>query len=312
MTNIEITKAYVGSTEVSKLYLGVNQIYPSGPTPPPVPDYSKMPLTFEMLSAGTIVWEKVGAPSSGDVIQYKINDDNRWYSITAVTGTGAEIQVQAGDKVQFRGETNPLRYEPVPSYADNSTNYHTIKSSAPHIIYGNMMSMIGGYSYIGIQTLYSAFTFSSFFRANTGCEAAGNLVLPATTLAQSCYWDMFYGCTSLTTAPELPATTLTVGCYGFMFRDCTSLTTAPELLAPTPLTGYSSGSYIRMFEGCTNLNYIKCLATSIGVGSSSRATNRWVDGVQTNSGTFIKDPNMTGWPTGINGIPENWTVIDAS
>ena len=34
---------------------------------------------------------------------------------------------------------------------------------------------------------------------------------------------MFYGCTSLTTAPALPATTLAESCYECMFADCTSL-----------------------------------------------------------------------------------------
>ena len=34
---------------------------------------------------------------------------------------------------------------------------------------------------------------------------------------------MFYGCTSLTTAPELPATTLAMGCYDKMFYDCSNL-----------------------------------------------------------------------------------------
>ena len=29
----------------------------------------------------------------------------------------------------------------------------------------------------------------------------------------NCYYNLFYGCTSLTTAPELPATTLASGCY---------------------------------------------------------------------------------------------------
>jgi hypothetical protein len=52
-----------------------------------------------------------------------------------------------------------------------------------------------------------------------------------------CYSNMFYGCTSLTQAPELPATTLARYCYYFMFRDCTSLTEAPELPAIT-LTSY--------------------------------------------------------------------------
>ena len=44
--------------------------------------------------------------------------------------------------------------------------------------------------------------------------------LPATTLAEYCYYDMFQGCTGLTQAPSLPATTLAVGCYSGMFTEC--------------------------------------------------------------------------------------------
>ncbi len=50
--------------------------------------------------------------------------------------------------------------------------------------------------------------------------------LNATTLADGCYSSMFYGCTSLTSAPELNATTLVSHCYTYMFESCTSLTSA--------------------------------------------------------------------------------------
>lgn len=40
------------------------------------------------------------------------------------------------------------------------------------------------------------------------------------TMANSCYSYMFYGCTSLTTAPILPATTLAEYCYFGMFDSC--------------------------------------------------------------------------------------------
>ena len=73
--------------------------------------------------------------------------------------------------------------------------------------------------------------------------------LPATTLTNYCYNSMFRDCTSLTTAPALPATTLAEGCYQYMFSDCTSLTTAPDLPATT-LAGYC---YKFMFYGCTSL-----------------------------------------------------------
>ena len=89
---------------------------------------------------------------------------------------------------------------------------------------------------------------------------------------------MFYGCTGLTTAPELPATTLAQGCYANMFYDCTSL------------------------------NYIKAMFTTIPTNS---CTYRWVSGVAS-SGTFVKNSAATWNVTGINGVPTGWTVETAS
>ena len=73
--------------------------------------------------------------------------------------------------------------------------------------------------------------------------------LPATTLAKYCYYYMFYGCTGFTQAPALPATTLAENCYAYMFRGCTSLTQAPAL----PATMLAVGCYQDMFYGCTSL-----------------------------------------------------------
>ena len=67
------------------------------------------------------------------------------------------------------------------------------------------------------------------------------------TMASKCYDSMFFGCTSLTTAPELPATTLAGSCYDGMFYGCTSLTTAPEL----PATTLADYCYFGMFYGCS-------------------------------------------------------------
>ena len=56
--------------------------------------------------------------------------------------------------------------------------------------------------------------------------------LPATILANYCYFGMFGKCTNLTSAPELPATVLAEACYGSMFLDCTKLSTV-TMLAPS-------------------------------------------------------------------------------
>ena len=103
----------------------------------------------------------------------------------------------------------------------------------------------------------------------------GKYYLPVTTLASYCYREMFYGCTSLTTAPELPATILADSCYQ------------------------------TMFYGCSSLNYIKCLATDI---SASNCLSNWVSGVAP-SGTFVKNVAAKWDVTGVNGIPSGWTVV---
>ena len=149
-------------------------------------------------------------------------------------------------------------------------------------------------------TTLQKYCYSHMFRGCTSLTAAPEL--PATTLASSCYGNMFYGCTSLTTAPELPATTLADNCYVQMFNGCTSLTTAPEL----PATTLQKYCYSRMFQGCTSLNYIKAMLTT---EPSGFYTDRWVDGVAA-TGTFVKNSAATWNVTGVNGIPEGWTVQD--
>ena len=130
------------------------------------------------------------------------------------------------------------------------------------------------------------------------------LELPATTLAESCYSNMFNNCTSLTTAPTiLPATTLAKSCYFNMFQDCRKLVTAPEL----PATTLDNNCYQQMFSGCSKLNYIKALFTTT---PSSKYTYYWVNGVAS-TGTFVKNKDATWDVTGVDGIPEGWTVETA-
>ena len=88
-----------------------------------------------------------------------------------------------------------------------------------------------------------------------------------------------------------------------MFQNCTSLTTAPEL----PATTLAQYCYSKMFNGCTNLNYIKMLATDI---SANGCLSNWVKGVAS-TGKFVKHSNMTSLPKGANGIPSGWSVTDA-
>ena len=176
----------------------------------------------------------------------------------------------------------------------------TLAGNCYYSMFRDCTSLVNGPSILPATTLAS-YCYEFMFQ---GCTSLVNApALPATTLASNCYRDMFKGCTSLVNAPALPATTLASYCYRGMFENCTSLVNAP-ILRTVKLAYYC---YRDMFRSCSNLNYIKMLATDI---SENGCLNNWVDGVSS-TGTFVKHP-VAVLPSGVNGIPYNWTVETAT
>ena len=201
------------------------------------------PLTFEAIEAGTQVSFRL--PSNEGTVQYRVNGGD-W---TDYTSEAAITLQNVGDKVQFRGDRS--------TYYVNTTDgdYGQFSASADCYLYGNIMSLVTVYAtnenaFASNVKLTGESAFYRLFR-NTTIKSCGTkpLVLPATTLAEQCYTEMFSGCTSLSTAPALPATTLASKCYQYMFGGCTSLSTAPAL----PATTLASDCYTQMFYGCTSL-----------------------------------------------------------
>lgn len=293
-------------------------------------------LTIEALEDG------LTASLSTNACEYCVDGDGNWKSLDAGTATES---INAGHTLSFRGNLTPASLEGIGTFT--ISNKCNLKGNCMSMLFGD--NAVDNYSlsykgYAFYQLFYDCKNIvnvsSNFLPATTlewycyefmfdGCTSLATAPeLPATTLADWCYSTMFSGCTSLTTAPELPATilaencyrsmfngctslttahalpaiTLKKYCYGSMFKGCTSLTTAPEL----PATTLASGCYNAMFYGCTKLNYIKMLATDI---SASYCLNNWVSGVS-KTGTFVKNPAMTSLPTGYNGIPSGWTVVN--
>ena len=239
-------------------------------------DYATEYLTFNIISGGNI------NVLTGTT--YSINGAE-WEN------TGTTLTVNSGETIRFKGNNS--------TYNNNTFSGSTALFEAE----GNIMSLIYGDDFKNNSTISYNYVFASLFRECVNLVSAENLILPATNLLEGCYSNMFQDCTSLATAPALPATTLRSYCYESMFNGCTSLTSAPEL----PTTTLADYCYTNMFKACTKLNYIKCLATDI---SEYGCTSIWVLGVSS-TGTFVKNPNMTSWTTGINGIPSGWTVQDA-
>ena len=83
------------------------------------------------------------------------------------------------------------------------------------------------------KTLVYKFPFFGLFRGCPGIVDASELILPATTLSNNCYVEMFKNCTNLQKSPvEFPALVLSNNCYQEMFNGCNKLTTTPILPAP--------------------------------------------------------------------------------
>lgn len=287
---------------------------------PPTPSYDEMPLTFEILSAGTIVW-KATSDTAYKTIEYSLNN-GVWTTITSNTGSSApSINVAVGDKIQFRGDNN--------NYGINYYNESSFNGSTAYFnAYGNLLSLINSTGFTGVTSLSTQYVFKRLFKYTNVCDASNivipttnipgyglyetfaectNLVkapdLPATNLASTCYNSMFYNCSNLINGPSsLPATNTYANCYDRMFYNCSKLENAPEILCSSMVIR----SCREMFYGCSSLSYIKCLATNI---SATDCTLNWVNGVAA-TGTFVKDPNMTSWSTGTSGIPSGWQVVD--
>lgn len=280
--SIEADAIKIGTSTVSKVYVGTELVYPTD-----VPhDYSHDYLTF-VAEADNM---SVGLSSAGNnVYQYSVDSGTTWSDLA---NSGSTISVNSGQTIRFKASGLTI---------SSGDGIGTLKPSVSASVQGNVMSLVYGEDFTG-QTTINNYQFIHLFYQCTNLTNASNLVLPSTTLKISCYQYMFEGCTSLTATPELPATTLDTNCYNGMFANCNGLTAAPELSATTLV----NNCYQYMFYNCTSLNYVKCLATS----KNSNSTNNWLNGVAA-TGTFVKDASMTGWSTGVSGIPSGWTIENA-
>ena len=183
--------------------------------------------TFKMTTTGT----------------YEINELE--YSLNGVDWA----TVKAGTEVPFGGTNGDLRLRGINpnGTATDIWNYSTITfdSNVKVACTGDIRTLLDWRNYNIVDTQNAR--FCSLFKNCSVLTSAPEL--PATTLADYCYYGMFDGCTKLTSAPKLPATTLAVFCYDGMFFGCTSLTSAPEL----PATTLTKNCYDGMFFGCTSL-----------------------------------------------------------
>ena len=192
-------------------------------------------ITFTAEGAQTFKMTTKDYPISG--LQYSVNN-GKWENVVV------------DKEVTFGGTNGTLRLRGtnINGTASNWGKYSTITFTDKNVkvaCTGNILTLLDWRIYNIVETNNARFCY--LFKDCAVLTSAPEL--PATTLANECYYYMFDGCTSLTSAPKLPATKLANECYHSMFNGCTSLTSAPKL----PATKLADNCYQYMFYGCTSL-----------------------------------------------------------
>ena len=207
-------------------------------------DYSKRYLTFVAKADGTFKF-------SGNSVSYSLDNGETWATLASDTYSPT---VTAGNNIMWKA-----------TLSTTTRGIGNFSSTGQFDIEGNIMSLLFGDDFKEKTDLsHKICAFKNLFSGNTNVVNAEKLSLPATILSHECYQNMFSGCASLVTAPQLPATALTSNCYDSMFMGCTSLTTAPELLATT----LSDSCYQGVFKNCTNLTTVQSILPATTLSSN--------------------------------------------
>ena len=176
---------------------------------------------------------------SNHTLEYSLDEGNTW--ITGFT-TSVTHTLDSGETLYVRGKLS----------ANNTTSYYTQFNITGKISVGGNVNSL--WNYENLNAPLKQYCGYQLFKGCGGLFDASDLILgySDTLLTQSCYSNMFYNCSGLTTAPALPSTTLAEYCYYQMFSNCGSLTTAPQL----PATTLAYGCYYYMFQNCTSLTTV--------------------------------------------------------
>ena len=234
-----------GNSYTYKLTVGKDKVSVSGIT---VKDWTTGDITggkTEECPTPYITFTAKGAQTFKMTVQNGYEISELEYSVN----NGDWATVKADTEVPFGGENGNLRLRGTNKYgtasAWNTYSTITFTKDVDVACTGDIRTLLDWRNYNIVDTQNARFC-SLFLNCSVLTSAPE---LPATILANYCYYQMFSGCTNLTAAPELPATTLENSCYREMFWSCTNLASAPEL----PATILANYCYFGMFEKCTNL-----------------------------------------------------------
>ncbi len=247
-------------------------------------DYSKEYFTIEF-------YDTTGTKNItvNHTVSYS-TDKKNWTSVES----GETISVTAS-KVYFKNVGYTFT-----TYDGSESKVAVFSLSNDFKVSGNIMSLLYGDYFIGRTSLTSGSTFRQFLYSQSNLIDASNLILPATTITAGCYFDIMAACTNLKYSfKELPAETIDNYSYRQMFYNCTSLLTAPEFKMKSFGT---FGSVIYAFYN-TKVTSVKIATTEIP--TTVTIFTDWLTG--TPAGVLYK-PKEATYDDSLLNLPSTWTV----
>ena len=202
------------------------------------PTFMRDYLTVEAIYKATkVTFNK--ATNNG--IQYSL-DGYDWKNYTSA------VMLDAGDKIYFRGKGTNYQ---------QTGNSGILTADKASYVYGDLMFLMCDEKYKAKKEITADFAFQrAFYKASwLQLHSEKKLKLSATTLSTGCYFEMFRGCTGITSLEnlEMPGSgvSLVNRCFDSMFLECSGITAIPQGFLPW--TQLAFACYRKMFEGCSNL-----------------------------------------------------------
>ena len=251
-----VTDIMLGNQQVTQIEDSLGNVLWSGEQE----DNTEYFYVVNTYSSTNQVRIKKNNASAPDITVYYSTNKSTWTLMGTTSTNNITYTIPKNGRVYLKANA-PNGWGFRNSAGGTQSNIITTQSTAT--IGGNPKSLIFGDNYRKLSNHIPNYAFLGLFIKATKITSAINLQLVEDILTPYCYYNMFSGCTSLTTAPALPATTLTEGCYGNMFYNCTALTTAPAL----PATTLAFMCYNEMFRGCTALTTAPALPATTLVDS---------------------------------------------
>lgn len=223
---------YYGTTKVkpsgfTKAYYGNTLVYQES-----APVVSE-PLWYSSTTASAQVYYQI----TGTI---NVNMQTSRDQITWTDWDGTAITLGANTKLYVRNTTNQLNLDDGDNVLKFKFNNGYIKAG------GNIMSLLNN------SITLQPYCFCRLFQLASYLQDISELQLPATTLVESCYRNMFYESTSLINACQMNVTAVT-GTYSCMnmFNGCSRLITASNIILNA--SSINSRTYSQMFSTCTDL-----------------------------------------------------------